>query len=199
MIIGLTGGIGSGKSTVARHWGTRGASLIIADDIAREMTSPGSAACVALAQELGLDILFPDGALRRQELARRMFADVRVRRRVEAILHPAITALVRERLQQLPHPIVYEAPLLLESGHDALVDVVVVVAAPRALRLKRVMLRDGADPAGVRARMAAQWTDAQRCARAHAVLRNDGPLNRLLEAADALWDELIASGAPRTR
>jgi len=125
----------------------------------------------------------------------RMFADPDVRRRVESILHPAITQRVREDFARLAHPIVYEAPLLFEAGHDALVDVVVVVTAPRRLRLQRAALRDGADPAQVRARMAAQWTDAQRIARAQAVIVNDGTLAQLWAAADACWDDLV-SGAP---
>ncbi len=195
MIIGLTGGIGSGKSCVARRWRERGASLVIADEIARAVVVPGTPALAALARELGPDILDADGSLLRGELARRMFADPDVRRRVESILHPAITARVREDFARLAHPIVYEAPLLFEAGHDALVDVVVVVTAPRRLRLQRAALRDGADPAQVRARMAAQWTDAQRIARAQAVIVNDGTLAQLWAAADACWDDLV-SGAP---
>lgn len=196
MIIGLTGGIGSGKSTVAYHWEKRGASLVIADEIAREICLPGSPELATLVQKIGAEILFSNGTLHRKELARRMFSDTHTRRIVEAILHPAITTRVQQKFTQLPHPIVYEAPLLLEAGHDHFVDLVVVVTAPRVLRIRRTVRRDGIRPEEVRARMASQWTDAQRCARAHIVLHNDRSLQHLIEIADTCWDELIKLGTP---
>ncbi len=192
MILGITGGIGAGKSTVARWLGAWGARVVSADVIAREVVAPGEPALATLAKTLGPEILACDGALDRGALAGRMFADAAVRKAVEGILHPAITARVQAAFARLPHPIVYEAPLLLEAGHDRLVDVVVVVVATPAVRAARVQARDGAAMAEIEARMAAQLTDEARRARAHAVIVNDGDLASLERAARALWDDWTA-------
>ncbi len=189
MILGLTGGIGAGKSTVARWFAQWGASWVSADEVAREVVEPGMTALEALVHELGHAILHCDGTLDRVELARRMFASPRVRLRAEAILHPAIAARVKELLAIRPSPIVYEAPLLFEAGHDALVDRVCVVVAAVQLRVERVEARDGSAAAQVRQRIAAQWSDEERCARADVILENHGDLAQLELAARLLWND----------
>ncbi len=198
MILGLTGGIGAGKSCVARWFGAWGASLVSADEGARAVVAPGEPALVALVETLGPGILGCDGALDRGALARRMFADEAVRATVEGVLHPAIKAWVMEAFSRLPHPIVYEAPLLFEAGHDRLVDTVCVVVASPALRVARVTVRDQATAAELEARMAAQLSDEARCARADVILQNDSDLKALEAAARALWDDWTA-GRPLRR
>lgn len=200
MIVGLTGGIGSGKSTVAARWREHGAQVVSADAVAREVVQAGSPALAQLVDLLGREILDGAGHLRREQVAARMFSDPQVRRQVEAVLHPAITARVLELLDLCrPGPVVYEAPLLFEAGHEKLVELVVVVAAPRRVRLARACRRDGADRAAVLARMAAQWTDAQRCARADVIIENTGDLPALWAAADAFWEDWISGRTPQPR
>lgn len=198
MILGITGGIGAGKSTVARWFGAWGASLVSADEGARAVVAPGEPGLAALAETLGPGILCCDGALDRAALARRMFADEAVRAAVEGVLHPLITAWVTQAFARQPHPIVYEAPLLFEAGHDRLVDAVCVVVASPALRLARVQARDQAAAAEIEARMAAQLSDEARATRADVILRNDGDLVALEAAARALWDDWTA-GRPLLR
>ena len=195
MILGLTGGIGAGKSTVARWFVQWGASWVSADAIAREVVEPGTPALDALTAAIGHAILHCDGTLDRPELARRMFAVPAVRATVEGIVHPAITERVEEQFAQLPHPIVYEAPLLFDAGHDTLVDFVCVIVASAELRVERVQARDGAAAAQVRERIAAQLSDEERCERADVVLENHGDLAALERAAHAFWDD-FAGGRP---
>ncbi|PKN25155.1 MAG: dephospho-CoA kinase [Deltaproteobacteria bacterium HGW-Deltaproteobacteria-22] len=189
MILGLTGGIGAGKSTVARWFAQWGASWVSADAVSREVVEPGEPALDALVDEIGHAILHCDGTLDRPELAKRMFASPTVRKRAEYILHPAITARVKDLLTRRPHPIVYEAPLLFEVGHEVLVDLVCVVVAAAELRIERVEARDGVVATEVRRRIAAQWSDEERCAHAGVILENHGDLVQLEQAARELWDD----------
>jgi len=195
MILGLTGGIGAGKSTVARWFQEWGASWVSADEGAREVVEPGMPAFSALVDAIGHAILHCDGTLDRGVLAARMFAAPGVRETVEGILHPVITARVKELFQELPHPIVYEAPLLFEAGQEALVDCVCVVVASAMLRVERVETRDGLAAERVRERIAAQLSDEERCARADAVLENHGDLAALERTARKFWDDWT-SGKP---
>lgn len=195
MILGLTGGIGAGKSTVARWFAQWGASWVSADAVAREVVEPGTPALDELVEAFGHGILHCDGTLDRPVLAQRMFTAPGVRETVEGIVHPAITARVEEMFTQLPHPIVYEAPLLFEAGHDTLVDFVCVVIAGEEQRVRRVQARDGVDGTQVRERIAAQLSDEERCERADVVLENHGDLAALERAAHAFWDD-FTGGRP---
>ncbi len=197
-IIGLTGGIGSGKSVAGAWFRQWGASVVDADTVAREVVEPGSETLEQLVTLVGSWCLGDDGELDRGKLAARMFADLELKKSVEGILHPAIEQRVRQLLAELPLPVVYEAPLLLEAGHDQLVSLVVVVTAPEDQRVARVMARDGVEEAAVKARMAAQWTDEQRLAKAEVELVNAGDLALFLENARRFWDDWT-SGRPLAR
>lgn len=186
-LIGLTGGIASGKSTFAAALNALGATVIHADALARAAVAPGSAGLAAVVREFGPDVLGPDGALDRKRMATRVFADACARARLEAIVHPAVRALFRAELQRLQAQgedlVFYEVPLLYETGLDAQVDLAVVVWAPRAAQLSRLVARDGLTPAEAEARLAAQLPLDEKAARADAVVVNDGAPPELAEKA----------------
>lgn len=187
MLVGVTGGIGSGKSTVARLLGERGAVTIDADAVAREVTAPGGLAYGAVVDRFG--------TAERAALASVVFADPTARTELEAIVHPAVAEVIAERAR--PHLaagriVVVEVPLLVEAGWSA--DVVVVVDCDEEVAVERLVGR-GMDEADARRRIAAQATRAERRARADHVLLNEGSLPDLERAVDALWPEL----APQPR
>lgn len=188
-VFGLTGGLGSGKSTVAAHYRSRGLPVIDADALAREVVTPGSAALAEIAREFGPDVL-AGAALDRPRLAALVFGDPAARQRLEGITHPRIQALRDARLRELEargEPLVcYEVPLLFEKGLEAGLRPVVVVSAPEALQLERARERDGATDAMTRARLAAQLPLADKAARADFVIDNSGPLAATLAQADAV-------------
>jgi len=203
IVFGLTGGLGSGKSTVAAHYRRRGLPVIDADALAREVVAPGSDGLAAVAREFGLDIL-RDGALDRPALARLVFADPEARRRLEAITHPRIQARRDALLEQLGaagEPLVcYEVPLLFERGLEASLRPVVVVNVPEALQLARAQQRDASSEAEARARLAAQLPLADKAARADYVIDNAGPLEQTLATADAVLRQVCQSvGVPAQR
>ena len=175
-LIGLTGGIGSGKSTVARLIAARGIPVIDADQLARDATATGSPALRQIAAAWP-DVIGADGRLNRRHLGAKVFADPRERARLEAILHPVIAALAQTRAAELAakgHPLAfYEASLLVETGRHKEFDGLVVVDAPEAARIARVMTRDRIDEAEVRARMAAQLPMAEKRRVATHVIQND--------------------------
>jgi dephospho-CoA kinase len=176
-VIGLTGGIGSGKSTVARTIAERGIPIIDADQLAREATEPGSPALreIAAAWPQAIDA---DGRLNRRRLGQIVFGDAQARGRLEAIIHPAIVALSTARAAALAaqgHRVgFYEASLLVETGRYQELDGLVVVDAPEAVRVARVMARDGITEAEVRARIAAQMPMAAKRRVATVVIENEG-------------------------
>ena len=144
LIIGLTGGIGSGKSTVAEYIAQLGVPVIDSDRISRELVVPGSPALGEIAAAFGPEMILEDGTLDRSRLRRQVFADPQQRRRLEAILHPRIYAEMRRRIQALDTPYcVLVIPLLLETGATAMVDRVLVVDAPESLQRQRVKRRGG--------------------------------------------------------
>lgn len=175
-VFGLTGGIGSGKSTVASRWRELGLPVIDADQLAREVVSPGSDGLVAVCAEFGADVLAADGTLDRKELARRVFGDTEKRRRLEAITHPRVRALGLQKfadLAALGEPLAaYEVPLLVESGMADVLRPLVVVAVPEHVQLERARARDGASDQEIRARMAAQLPLADKVAVADYVIDN---------------------------
>lgn len=195
MRIGLTGGIGSGKSTVASLLAERGATVIDADSIARRIVEPGSPVLANLVEEFGAGILQSDGNLNRGELARRAFSSERATRHLNEITHPAIRELAEVELTaaEIRGPVVYEMPLLVETGQVSLVDYVVVVDLPEAEQLARAVAR-GLGEQDVRQRMSRQATREQRLAAADYVINNAGAPTDLARQVEKLWVQVIAPG-----
>jgi len=190
MILGLTGGIASGKSSVADFLVDNGAILVSADQLAREVVNPGSPTLLKLVEVFGEDILNPVGTLNREALGKRVFADAAARRHLEAIIHPAIAHLAECRLGELksaPHDlIVYEAPLLFEAGAESRVDLVLVVVVEPVVQLARLQRRDHLSEEEARQRVAAQWPQADKVQKADFVIDNSGTLTQTRAAVDAL-------------
>ena len=185
--IGLTGGIGSGKSKVAEIFASLGVPVIDADLVAREVVEPGTPALAEVAAAFGPGVLGPDGRLDRARLRTRIFADDTARTRLEAILHPRI----RARMEALARAADAEycllvIPLLVERGQRKLVDRVLVVDAPEPLQVERVCARDGVTPEAARAIIRTQAPRAVRLAAADDVVRNTGAEARLRREVEAL-------------
>ena len=192
--IGLTGGIGSGKSTVAARLVERGAELIDTDAIARSLTLAGGDAIEAIRASFGPDFIAASGALDRARMREAAFADAGAKRRLEAILHPRIGAEVERRVAASTAPVtVLDIPLLVESGRwRNRVDRVWVVDCSEALQVTRVMTRTDWTEAAVRAVLAQQATRAARRAAADAVIDNEGiALGQLGREVDALWQQTL--------
>lgn len=190
--VGLTGGIGSGKSTFARLLQRRGAVVIDADALARSVVAPGTEGNRAV------DAAFPGvverGVVNRTALRDIVFADPDARRRLEEITHPLIRRETQRLVGGLPSGavVVHDVPLLVEKGLSGQYDVVVVVEAPEALRRARLAVGRGMSEADISARIAAQATDAQRRAVADIVVVNDQDGARLEEVADRVWHDLAS-------
>lgn len=186
--VGLTGGIGSGKSTVAELFGERGAALIDTDQIAHQLTAPGGIALPAVVAAFGTESLLPDGAMNRTLVRERVFSDPAAKKQLEAILHPLIRAEVDRAAQQAHGPYtIFVVPLLVESGKwKNRVNRVLVVDCPEAVQIARVMQRSGLPEQQVRAIMATQATRAQRCAAADDVMCNDSDTAALSPQVDRL-------------
>jgi dephospho-CoA kinase len=193
-VVGLTGGIATGKSTFAAALRDRGVPVVDADALAREVVAPGSPALAEIVHAFGPGVLLPGGGLDRRRLAALVFADTEGRRRLEAITHPAIRAAMlaeTARLAAAGHSLAfYDAPLLYEVGLETMVDGVVVVYAPREAQLARLAARDGVAPAEAEARLAAQWPIDDKAARADFVVDNTGGEGDLRPKADRLLDDL---------
>lgn len=196
-LIGLTGGIGTGKSTVARLIAARGVPVIDADTLAREAVEPGRPGLAAIAAAWP-DAIAPDGRLDRARLGRIVFADTAERARLEAMLHPRIAELADARVRALAraghHLAFYEASLLVETGRYREMDGLVVVDAPESERIARVMRRDGLTAADVGARLAAQAPVAQKRLVATAIIDNGGDLTSLSRQVDELLADLSREG-----
>lgn len=195
MRVGLTGGIGSGKSTVAAMFARKGAIVVNADEIARRIVEPGSPVLARLAEEFGSDIVVEDGSLNRTLLAERAFATERNTRHLNEITHPAIRELAEKELEQGEiggSLVVYEMPLLVETGQVSLVDLVVVVDVPQEVQVERAVAR-GLTAEDVQARMARQASREQRLEAADHVIANDQSLERTQAQVDALWHEWARS------
>jgi len=192
--IGLTGGIGSGKSTAAARFAELGALVIDADALAREVVEPGTDGLAAVVAEFGEQVLDADGRLDRPALARLVFGDEAARGRLNAIVHPRVRARAVELIAAAPPGtvVVQDVPLLVETEQAGAYDLVVVVEAPEELRVRRLAADRGMSAEEVRARMASQATDEQRRAVADVVLVNDGTPDDLSAKVDALWADRIA-------
>jgi dephospho-CoA kinase len=196
LILGVTGNIASGKSTVAKEFELRGAVVVDADQLAREVVAPESATLGALAETFGDQILKADGRLDRERLGEIIFTDAEARQHLNAIVHPAIAELAVERLQELRQRadiplIVYEAPLLFEAGAEGRVDKILVVKIAAEEQLKRLMARNGFDEATAQARMAAQMDQQEKIKRADFIVDNSGSLEETCLQIDALWQQLV--------
>ena len=193
LLVGLTGGIGSGKSTVAELLAERGAVVIDADDLARRAVAPGTSGFDRVVETFGRDILGPDGGIDRATLADVVFADPSRLRELEAIVHPEVARLLVESVEpyrDTDDVIVYAVPLLAERGMAQGFDVVVVVVADVDRRIERLMRDRGMTAEEVRARVAAQLTDEERARVADVLLDNDGEPERLIPQVNRLWTDL---------
>ena len=192
-MVGLTGGIGSGKSEVARRLAELGAIVIDSDALAREVVAPGTDGLAEVVAAFGPAVLAGDGSMDRAAVARLVFGDDEKRRRLEAIIHPR----VRERSRRIvaaaaPDAVVVnDIPLLVESGVANNFDLVIVVLASEEVRLARLAATRGMTEQDARARFAAQATDDQRRAVADVEIVNEGTLEELMSTVDAAWEQAI--------
>lgn len=199
LTVALTGNIASGKTEVARRFATHGATVIEADAVAREVVARGEPAWHEIVARWGPAVLLPDGSLDRAALRRRVFSDDADRRALEAITHPRIERRRRERLDEArrrgDRVVVLDIPLLFEVGRAGDYDRVVLVDAPEALRLERLVRHRGLPEDEARRMMAAQMPAAQKRERADVVIDNDGTLEQLHARVDEVWRSLTTEHA----
>ncbi|CAM3912673.1 dephospho-CoA kinase [Vreelandella rituensis] len=185
MIIGLTGGIASGKSTVVRAFESLGVPWVDADDVAREVVQPGEPALASIAERFGTAVLQEDGSLDRRKLREIIFNDPKQRLWLESVTHPQVRKRLLEHLERLqasqPAYVMLVSPLLFESGQDALVDRSVVVDVPEEIQLQRTLARDDVSESQVRAILAAQLSRQERLSRADDVIDNSGSETEMRE------------------
>ncbi len=187
MLIALTGGIGSGKSTIARRWVELGATEIDADLLAREVVNPGSIGLQKVVEAFGSSVLAADGSLDRSALAQLVFTSDSNRKKLEAILHPLIQDLALQRVADLSGVVVYTIPLFVESNSKLKFDKVVAISCDEAVRVQRLVQNRGMTESEARSRVAAQATDQQREAVADLVIDSNCSLEELLQRADAAF------------
>jgi len=196
--VGLTGGIGSGKSTVAALFAAKGVPVIDTDEIARDVVRVGTPAYAAIVDAFGNTALDASGAIDRARLRERVFGDARARRRLEAILHPRIRAEAQARVAHVSAPYcILVVPLLIETDFRELVDRILVVDADEATQVTRTMARSGLSRAAVEAILAAQTDRATRRERADDVIANSGELSALAPQIDALHERYLALSLSR--
>lgn len=194
MLIGLTGGIASGKTTVANRWAELGAYLIDADVLAREVVAPDSTGLSQIREVFGDGVMQADGSLDRAALAHLIFMDPEKRETLERITHPLIRQLALSRLADAGDaPVVYVIPLLIETNSQLPFDKIVTVSAPEQLRVDRMVLNRGLSPELAQSRIAAQASDVEREAAADYVIDSNCSMPELLARADAVWAELTAA------
>lgn len=197
LILGVTGNIASGKSTISKELARRGAVVVDADQLAREVVESGSSALKKIVDVFGSEVLQDDGHLDRDKLGQMVFADVKVRAMLNRIVHPEIAKKSVQRLQELRQRedvslIVYEAPLLFEVGAETRVDKVLVVKIDPVEQLKRLQTRDGLSEAAAKERMAAQMPQQQKISRADFVIDNSGSVAETIGQVELLWLQLMA-------
>ncbi len=203
--VGLTGGIGSGKSEVSRRLAAHGAVVIDADVAAREVVAPGTPGLARVAETFGAGVLRPDGALDRERLGALVFRDAALRAKLNAIVHPLVAewmAAAESAASGAAHGdpiVVHDVPLLAENGRAGDFDVVVVVDVPPQLQVERLVSQRGFAPDQARARMAAQASREQRLAVADLVIDNSGSLDDLDRRVAEVWADLRRRGRERAR
>ena len=194
--VGITGGIGSGKTALTNWLATQGIVIVDADLAARVVVEPGQPALAEIAETFGQEYLMPDGQLDRAALRQRVFADENQRKALEVITHPRIRDELARKMSEATSPyVVLSSPLLLQSGQSEMVDVSVVVDVPETLQIERTMARDKNDPQLVEQIMAAQLDRDTRIARSDIVIDNSTSLDALHERAAVLHKTLLARAA----
>ena len=195
-VVGITGGIGSGKSAVTDHLETLGITVVDSDKVARVVVEPGTPGLAAIAEHFGEDILLADGRLDRAALRKIVFDNPDERKVLEGITHPRIRDEISRQLSEANSPyVVLSSPLLLESGQNTFADYVVVVDVPEEVQLTRTMARDSNSEALVKQIMAAQLDRKTRLSRADTSIMNDGSLDALYERVKKLHEDLLARAA----
>jgi dephospho-CoA kinase len=196
-MVGLSGGIGAGKSVVAERLAELGAVVIDADRLAREVVRPGTDGLAEVVAAFGTGVLGPDGALDRPALGRLVFADDEARRRLEGIIHPRVRARTAELVAAAPPDavVVNDVPLLVEAGLAAGYEIVIMVIADEETRVRRLVATRGMTEAEARSRIRAQATDDQRREVADVVIENDGTVAELRDKVDAVWQERLLPAA----
>ncbi|MEX2421404.1 MAG: dephospho-CoA kinase [Actinomycetota bacterium] len=195
LLVGLTGGIGSGKSTVAHLLEEHGAVVFDADVIAREVVEPGTSGHQAVVERFGANVLAPGGELARDALASIVFADPAARRDLEAIVHPEVRRLFAEgseAYRDTDRVVVFSAPLLVETGMHTAFDVLIVLSTRVETQVERLMRGRGMSEDAVLARIAAQAPMEAKAEVADVLLPNEGDLAELRERVDRVWTELVA-------
>jgi len=196
LVLGLTGTIASGKSSIAAMFADFGATVVSADQLAREAVAPGTATLHALVEAFGPSIVDAAGTLVREALAQRVFDDPAARAQLNAITHPAIARLAEARLRELRTRrvplVIYEAPLLFEAGAAQRVDLVLTVMLDPVVLRQRLAGRDHLAPAEMQARIDAQWPQAEKIARADFVIDNSGSLAETRRQVAALYQHLLS-------
>ena len=195
IVIGLTGGIASGKSTVAAMLRELGAPIVDADMLAREVVEPGTPALAEIAARFGSDMVDDEGRLDRKRLGERVFSDPAARAALNAITHPRIAEASRARMGELSAGgeavVLYEAALLVENQIHRGLDGLIVVAAPEEVQIERVCRRDQIDPDAARARLTAQLPLAAKIAAADWVIENGGSLDQTRGQVERVWREIL--------
>jgi len=196
LILGITGNIASGKSLLAGAFARKGAAVIDADQLAREVVAPGGPVLRQLVESFGAEILRANGELDRERLGQIIFAAAAARKELNRLTHPAIAELAGRRLQQLKRTpgvplVVYEAPLLFEAGAEKRVDLVLVVSIDPRVQLQRLMDRDQLDEIAAQTRIEAQMSQQEKLARADFVINNSGSVAEALRQVDDLWVQLV--------
>lgn len=192
-LIGLTGGIAAGKSTVAKRWVQQGAIEIDADELARQVVAPNSAGLQAIEKRFGHQVITVDGTLDRRALANRVFNNHQELAALNAIVHPLVRELSKSTLAKLPNDsiVIYNVPLLVEASVDLDFDLVVTVEAPEDEQVRRLVEIRNLSPEEARARIRAQARPVQRAARADRILSSNQDLTLLIRDADAVWQDII--------
>jgi dephospho-CoA kinase len=193
LLVGLTGGIGSGKSTVARLLEKRGAVVFDADLLAREAVEPGTPGHAAVIERFGADVLAPGGELDREALASIVFADPSARRDLEEIVHPEVRRLFAEgseAYRDTDRVVVFSAPLLVETGMHTAFEILVVVSASVGTQIERLMRQRGMSEPSIHARIDAQAPLEDKAAAADFLVDNEGSLDELESQVEQLWNDL---------
>ncbi len=198
-VVGLTGGIGSGKSAVSHLFAELGIDVVDADVVAREVVEPGTPALIAIAGRFGETILTENGSLNRPALRKRVFENEDDKNWLNALLHPAIRTEMQKQLKNATSPyVIFSVPLLIENGLDSLADRVLVVDCSEDTQLERATLRDGSNIETIKSIMASQATRQQRLAKAQDVIDNNGELSALPDQVKSLHQQYMQQSAQKT-